>query len=348
MTAGSHSFDYAAAIRSICRDFPAVAARIYFFDTLRKENVAGHPQANRMLADIANKQENFAKQLKGFIEQLHGDKSSCVFNGEQKDYFVFLYNGPQQGGLLSHLPQTQRLYFILDHEIGHIVTPTGKPDKTKSATLHEATADVFASLRHIQRFGRETGAVEDLLLLRAQRMVSLRGERHPEHFTSFVLEKLLEELSGLKIENLSPQQTATLASKIAESHTPPDRRISRIAAAFAPFRDVLAANGGGDDPYRVLAAIILGSRDPDVVKCGAPVLCGYIDGRLKDMRNGKEYVRVNAEPLGGEFWSDIRRKLTEKEFSFNGSLVLAGSDAVLCGSPPVAQKFNPSPSNRKD
>lgn len=290
---------------------------------------------------IAQSQENFLRHLAEFMEKLHGDKSSCVLAGMQNDHFVFLYNGPQQGGLLPCIPHAQRMHFILDHEIGHIVTATGKPDKTKSATLHEATADVFASLRHIQRFGRKTGAIEDLLLLRAQRLVSLQGARHPEHFSSFALEKLLEKLPASNVEYLSPRQTAALARRIAVDHTPADAVVNKLSKAFVPFKDMLAAGAGGDAPYRALAAVVLGSTDHDIFKWGALVLRGYIDGRLGDMRVGKEYVRANNAPLQGAYWDGVRRQLTKKEFTANKISMVCS--AIVAALPAPKAKTSPSP-----
>jgi len=345
MTGDNPHFDYAAAAAAICRDFPELGTNIYFFDTASKDYVPSHPVAARRLDIIAQSQENFSPQLAAFMEKLHGDKSSCVLAGMQDDHFVFLYNGSQSGGLLPRAPHGQRMQFILDHEIGHIVTATGKPDKTKSATLHEATADVFASLRHIQRFGRETEAVEDLLLQRAQRLVSLHGARHPEHFSSFALEKLLTILPATDVEYLSPRQTAALASKIASEHTPADEVVNKLSKTFVPFKDMLAAGAGGDDPYRVLAAIVLGSADNDVFKWGAPVLRGYIDGRLGDMRVGKETVRVNDAPLKDDYWDSVRRQLTEKEFGANKENIL--HRAVRAALPALAAKASRSRSGQK-
>ncbi|MDP2206761.1 MAG: hypothetical protein Q8K65_10705 [Alphaproteobacteria bacterium] len=344
MKENSQAFNYPAAAMGICRDFPEVATDLYFFDTARKAYVPSHPVAARRLDTIAQAQENFSRQLAEFMQKLHGDKSSCVLAGTQNDHFIFLYNGPQNGGLLPHAPHEQRMHFILDHEIGHIVTSTGKPDKTKSATLHEATADVFASLRHIQRFGRKTGAIEDLLLQRAQRLVSLHGPRHPEHFSSFALEKLLEKLPATDVEYLTPRQTAALASRIAGEHTPADFIVQKLSKAFIPFKDMLAAGTGGDDPYRVLAAIVLGGTDKDIFKWGAPVLRGYIDGRLGDMRVGKEYIRVNTAPFDGSYWNAVRRQITEKEFTANRDNMTRTNPAETPPAP--AAKISPSPSGQ--
>ncbi|MFN7113761.1 MAG: hypothetical protein ACK4PK_05310 [Alphaproteobacteria bacterium] len=344
MTGTAVNFDYAAATADICRDFPEIAADVYFFDTARKVHVPSHPVTTRRLKVIAQSQENFLPQLTQFMEKLHGDKSSCVLAGQQNDHFIFLYDGPQDGGLLPHTPHTQRMHFILNHEIGHIVTATGLPDRAKSATLHEATADVFASLRHIQRFGRQTGAIEDLLLQRAQRLVSLHGARHPEHFSSFALEKLLEKLPALDAEYLTPQQTAALASRIATEHTPNDRIVNKLSRAFIPFKDMLAAGAGGDSAYRVLTAIVLGSTDRDIFKWGAPVLRGYIDGRLGDMRVGKDYVRVSSIPFAGTYWDTVRQQITEKEFAANQESMTQKNKAEARA--PTAAKINPSPSGQ--
>lgn len=340
MTADPTRFDYAAAAAGICRDFPGVAPKTYFFDSAHGTAMTAHPVAARRLDTLMKTDAGFARQLGEFMQKLRADKSSCVLAGAQNDHFVFLYTAPQKGGLLPNAPDAQRLHFILDHEIGHIVTATGKPDLKKSASLHEATADVFASLRHIQRFGRATGAIENLSLLRAQRLVSLHGTRHTEHFSTVVLEKLLEKLPAIDAEYLTPRQTAAIASRIAAEHTPHDAFIAKLSRSFAPFKDMLAAGMGGDGPYRMLAAIVLGNDDPDVFTYGAPVLRGYMTASLGPMRNGKDHVQVNDAPLKSAYWDEVGRELTKRSFAANAKSAAAARESATAK---PARRLSPLP-----
>lgn len=119
----------------------------------------------------------------------------------------------------KNTPDAQHVFFVLDHELGHVLAEHGGRN-AYSRTMHECVADSFAALRHMQRFGTYSPALDSLLLHRAQRLVSLQGARHAEHFTSFTLEKLLDMRGHVDMARLTPQQTRDLATRIALAHTP--------------------------------------------------------------------------------------------------------------------------------
>lgn len=337
MTAANDNFDFPALAAEIRRDFPLVADKVFFVDIFKKEHIDGHRGADARRDRLLKHSPQFSRQLESRMALYHAEKNSAVLPAPEGCAFVLLYTGPDaisMTGLQSGL--CQNLTFIVDHEIGHLVTAYGMP-RHASRTLHECSADAYAALRQLQRFENGMQGVEKLRLRRAQRLVSLEGMRHASHFTSFTLEKLIELTPHLPLGQLSAQQTAELAARIAIAHTPNDQIVKNIVEAFAPFHTALAAQPDDDTPYRILAQTVTETKEWEVFKWGAPVLRGYMDGTLEDMRNGEKLVRVNKAPLEGPGWNRVRSALAAREFAFNRDEILFGLDLPAVKAAPAAK-----------
>jgi len=321
------NFDFAETAARIRAEFPHMAGRIYFVDSFRKEYIGGHADADARFARLMQTNPSLRTSLNNQLEKYSAQKNSMVFKGPDNDFFVVLYTGTDSIALLgADVSHKQAMNFVVDHEIGHIVTLYGQPGKL-SRTLHESTADTYAALRQMQLFGDDgLKGVEGLRLRRAQRLVSLQGTRHADHFTSFVLDKVIEIAPSLPLARMDAQQMAALAARIAIAHTPNDQIVKNITDAFKPFQDALAQQPGDDTPYRILAQTVLETNSWEVFKWGAPVLRGYIQGTLSDMQNAENYVRVNSAPLEGPGWARVAHELAQREFAFNREQILFGLD----------------------
>lgn len=324
MTTANDNFDFPALAAEIRRDFPDVAPRVYFIDTFKKEYIGGDERADANYERHMAVNPSLRNCLANQMDKYSAEKNSVVFAGPNKDFFVLLYTGDDAINMLGKSTTArQGLTFIIDHEIGHIVAANGQRGKL-SRTLHECTADAYAAMRQIQRFDNGLQAVHSLQLRRAQRLVSLEGTRHADHFTSFVLDKIIENVQKLPLSQMTPRQTADLADRIAILHTPNDQVVKNVLSAFVPFQKALAQQPGDDTPYRILAQIVLETKDWEVFRWGAPVLRGYIRGTLADMQNGEQLVKVNTEPLWGAGWNNAAQRLKEREFEFNRDQILFG------------------------
>lgn len=337
------NFDFKSIAHEIRRDFPDAASRLYFIDSFKNEYIRGNEAADAQYDLYMANNPSLRTCIANQLEKYAGEKNSVVVPGPQNDYFVLFYTGDDSIRMLG--PKTtlkESLTFVLDHETGHVVTQQGRAGKL-SRTLHEGTADAYAALRQIQRFDSGLRNVQSLRLRRAQRLVSLEGTRHADHFTSFVLDKIIETAHNLPLSIMTPQQTADLADRYALMHTPNDQVVKNIMDAFAPFQKMLAMQPGDDTPYRALSQIVLDTKDWEVFKWGAPVLRGYIQGTLYDMQNGSALIKVNDTPLWGAGWNNVAQSLREREFEFNRDQILFGLD--LPAPPPKSQL--PAILNRK-
>lgn len=314
-------FDYMAAVVDIYEKFPEAKEHVHFYDlTTRKfvePDTQGAAEVHRYMQDIGDRMR-FMKHA----EEYRAEGNSAVIYGLPRGRCVILTTSARGINLFGKdIPIAQNIYFVLDHELGHVLAEHGGRGGY-SRTMHECVADSFAALRHMQRFGTASPAIEGLLLHRAQRLVSLHGPRHAEHFTSFTLEKLLEIKDQVDVARLTPQQTLDLATRIAVTQTPNDLIVEKTATAFRPFKDALEK--GEPTALNKLAQIVLNTRDYGIFKWGAPVLRGYMSGKLGDTTNRRQKITIPKTDFASPYWQKVSTLLTRKEFAFAKQDMLYG------------------------
>lgn len=315
-------FNYDAAVTEIFDMYPQAREKVHFYDLTRSRFVDPDPWAIQEACVELAEHEPTRTRFMEYAQKYKAEGNSAVIYALPRGRCVMLSTGSNRITMLGkNTPAHQDIYFVLDHELGHVLAQHGGRGRD-SQTMHECVADSFAALRHMQRFGTESPAVEQLLLSRARRLVSLTGYRHSEHFTSFTLEKLLDIKNHVDVERLTPQQTLDLATRIALTHTPNDVTVIQTAKAFKPFQEALEI--GDRNALHRLAHIVIGTKDNAVFKWGAPVLRGYMDGTLGDTTNGKKKIIIPKTDFSSEYWQRVNRILTRKEFSFAKNEMLYG------------------------
>lgn len=340
--APEEKFDYDAAVAEIFEMYPQARDKVHFYDLTSSRFVDPDPWAvQEAHADLADHEPSRTKFMQ-YAQRFKAEGNSAVIYALPRGRCVMLSTGSKRIKLLgADTPTIQDIYFVLDHELGHVLAQHGSRDPN-SHILHECVADNFSVLRHMQRFGTDSPAPEKLLLSRAQRLVSLTGDRHSEHFTSFSLEKLLDVKNHVDIERLTPQQTLDLATRVALTHTPNDVTVIKVARAFKSFQESLAH--GDANALHKLAHIVIGTKDNAVFKWGAPVLRGYMNGTLGDTTNGKRKIIIPPTDFTTDYWQRVSSILTRKEFSFAKHDLLYGMNLpkpLAAGCNDNRQKFNP-------
>jgi len=314
-------FDYMAAVIDIYERYPAAKEKVHFYDLTARRFVEPDIRADQEVRRYMQDAQDGGRFMK-WAEEYRAEGNSAVIYGLPRGRCVMLTTSARSINLLGKdIPAAQNVFFVLDHELGHVLAEHGGRG-SYSRAMHECVADSFAALRHMQRFGADSTAIEGLLLHRAQRLVSLNGPRHAEHFTSFTLEKVLEIKDRVDIARLTPQQTLELATRIAVTRTPNDLIVEKTAAAFKPFKDALEK--GEPQALNRLAYIVLNTRDYGVFKWGAPVLRGYMSGRLGGTTNGRRKIAIPAADFTSPYWRKVKSMLTRKEFDFAKQDMLYG------------------------
>lgn len=159
-----------------------------------------------------------------------------------------------------------------DHEIGHLVVKGGFPDFKSERHLAECAADAYALLRHVQRFGLQSGFFE--YYNRAGKVVLGLS---PIHYTSIVNEKVKQIAEGRDISRLSLRETAELAGQIALVYVLHPRQLDKIADAFISVAELYRQHiteGTNTDAawsfvYKGILDVMKEHRhDPDIFSAG--------------------------------------------------------------------------------
>ena len=162
------------------------------------------------------------------------------------------------------------LIFNLDHEIGHHILKNGHSASARQ--LAESVADVYAMLRHIQRFGKNTGHAGAMAEQAACLLVACANT---QHYTTDAVQKAVQISEEMDISNLSLHETAALADKIAVDCRLDDKILEKLSVAFLPVQKVYERQGMVDYALicnEALAVMKKHRHDPDIRKAGQQFL----------------------------------------------------------------------------
>jgi hypothetical protein len=175
------------------------------------------------------------ESVKKAVKQVQGDMQRLTAAGIAWPYFPIAKKNAKMIALLEKPPgiftgkytAEMRALHVLDHELGHHVVKTGFYPPHRH--LGEASADAFAALRHIQRFGMDTEMFD--YLARGSSMVLGMS---PIHFTAAVFHRAREIAEERDITGLSLPETAELAGAIAAEVHFSALTLGKLTDAFAP------------------------------------------------------------------------------------------------------------------
>ena len=132
--------------------------------------------------------------------------------------------------------------FVLDHELGHRLLRNGTYRNASSPQHAESAADAYAMLRHIQRYGKVTKFAESYGPRRSKLLV-LYGDTN--HYSKFTMDKVIETSRERDICGLSLQETAELASQIADDTRLDKQFLEKLENAYRPVARVYEKHTGG-------------------------------------------------------------------------------------------------------
>lgn len=244
------------------------------------------------------------------------------------------------------------LVFLIDHELGHLVTAPhiNKESRDKSFTARdghdnnignahdEAMADAYALIRHVQRFGNDTGYLE---YIRDQRAMDLVVKGDAGHYTSQTIDAVIAAKNQGQFNNLSPQECAKMAATIADQHVLGGRIGAQMENTFSRFSALKT-----DTPDQLLSTIrivakeALRSKSADALEATSLFLRS-VRNALPDHDSAmkvairKEHARVVLQQRDPEKPSTFIGRLSEKVFGREH----ASSDATA----PRSHQNYPSP-----
>lgn len=239
------------------------------------------------------------------------------------------------------------------HELGHLIAPNAIA--TQTYALAENVADVYGILRHIQKYGDESKAIEVGSGSRAWRFV-LTGQG--DHFTTLSIDALPELLERLDLDALTPQQTANLASRIGLQNTPHVDVMAGVARNFQKVMPTILRHGLEEGLKEIAEVTLSSDQAYFTYKIGSSALKPFLDGKMKfdvetQIQLFGEQVSNDTSPikLEGKYWDDVRRRMKERGEQLAKEGVLLGMPHLKEPKKPKAAATNddtPSPPKKRD
>jgi len=285
----SARFDFNKAARKAMKDHPELRGNTLFIDAANtdfaeiKKALLEKDVDEEDIKDLA-KTVRDAKRLKTAFHQEYDW-------GRKKPLHVIIFH-PDKHPVFGKEHGERDDAGTFDHETGHALSPHA------TGTLAENTADAYAALRNIQRFGGDTADLDYAGWKRAAIFI-LSGVT--SHLTTLTLDKIVCDAATADFISLTPAETLRIAEEYAKLNTPSEERLKKLKEDFSGLKGLAL-----EDTFRKVAAATLAAKeDSDTFYVGARVLQGALQ------KGGQKLDGRHIELKGGE-WDDVREKLSEK------------------------------------
>lgn len=295
------AFDFDRAVAEAYEMFPHIDGHVFFVNAHTGKVVHPDPaflkETNAAINNNASLKKRVAEELK---QHRKVKSSSCLplVTGANNVSvaFVFLY---MEKDLFRVLGKNHTLaeeqHIIFDHELAHVAIPNTLVNSVKS----ESVADVYAALRHFQRYGMKTGAVETLM----QRRTALCFFGNDAlHFTSQALETALSFKDQFNFKTLKPGEIASMAKYIGRNGTISRKDLNSLSYHFNKIDDGLEKIKN-DQPLRKFAEQVFSARSPAVAKWGKVALQAFLDKKIH-LTTDKRRLSLH-----GPYWDNIRHAM---------------------------------------
>jgi hypothetical protein len=313
------SFDFKQAVAQSLRDYPQLHYNTVFIDA------AEHPQDTSPLTmhgTTVAQLKTFAREhfIKQNLSIACADGSSFALTDTPQSYFALILGEKIVPTLEEQSFLRGNKSFFFDHELGHILTK--RSEQNSAFPLSECSADAFAAIRHIQRFGNDTGVLEHVAWYRAFKLVD-RGQSL--HFTTPVIDKIILDSKTQDFSKLSPLETVEAAKKYADDYTPVFRNIQNVKAEHREFAD--APDGDMRRKLACLASTCLKTSDAFSFYIGSRVFNAFfhpegktIKGQNTSLAREQDFKRLQAEILGrSERFENLAPHQTIKGYQSNAA-----------------------------
>lgn len=290
--AAAPAFDITKEVKQVWRDFPEAKDSVYFIDLGTHKLV--YPGDEKTALRLREKFSD-DEELLALTRQYKEDEKTSVFIPQRAGGgFVLVYTDKIEGNHWNTVfPSDQLLTFTFDHELAHAVIPFG----TGALDVSESVADAFATIRHFQRYGTDTGAIEKVRDLRARIFVlGDAGEKdnyRRSHFTAPVVDAILQRKDEIDWNALDMKQTADLARRFALEYAPNAVMWEALNHTFADARAYM--RGGREDQprgMRELAKVLLETGAGAVLKWGTAAYRSYMADHGDDAVLKKDWAKI--------------------------------------------------------
>jgi hypothetical protein len=297
-------FNLKAEAAQILHDFPQIGASLIFAmadaATYHPENpeTYGHPQAVAFETESGWIRRTIEHAIQSGVSTLLPQHAADNKNN------IIAVNPQEKFGRTFGTEAVQ----FLEHEMGHLVTPTGLDSR-----LMEASADAYMALRLLQRFGED--AVEILTGTSAERAYDIfTNKAGYTYLTSPVIDQIIEDSRHRDFKALSPEQTANLATNYAQENYPTEEAIQSFYDERALHsKGILEVLGNPEQHSQIpdlLSGTILASPQPLIFSIGAGFIQSVLSTEVFDTQ-GKAVV------FAEDIQQEVRTRITARAKYFN-------------------------------
>lgn len=154
-------------------------------------------------------------------------------------------------------------FMNLDHEAGHAILK--HRDKT---TYNETSAEAFASLMHIKRFGKNTGFIEQKAYTHSNFVIIQDSLENSVYYTSSALFGVDALSKKIDIEQLSTKDLVWYAENLSVFFCMEDSVLDKINEAYKTPRAVYEENNLSKSDRKVAIAMLKNKNDEYVYRAG--------------------------------------------------------------------------------
>ncbi len=343
---GSLKAVFNAAVNEAVEQYPVLKGRFLFVNAgelTMQHDIDPRRTGFRDERDI----QQFAGQM---VQEAQGG-SAFATKIQELGVHVMTYNPlPFRLFTTQDQPYEMEAMATFYHELGHLVAPAAFGSPTEG--LAENVADVFGILRHIQKYGDESKAIEMGSWGRAWRFV-LTGQG--DHFTTLSIDAMPKLLEKLDVQALTPAETAALSARVALQNTPHMEVMATVARNFRDVQKTIAQTRSLSKGLKALAEITLSddhekSETYFTFRIGSSALQRFLDGKVNfDVETQKmlfgERVSNDTGPikLEGEYWDGVRQRMADRRAQLDKEGVLLGMPHLKEPRAPKAANTNVEP-----
>ena len=283
-------FDFRDAVAESFRNYPALRKDTLFFSTaenpLSEKDLSLHARG-RFWLKIKMRTSPLETWLTNLVMYSRTQRTSYAYNNQSHACRALVFNH-EDDFFREALPQEKEMSRASSfyHELGHLLCKNGF-ETDGNNTLGESSADAYAALRLLQRYGDDARG----LIAREswRRAAKFMNNFYGNYLTSPVTAQILADAKDGRFDKLSPAETVTAAESYAEKYRATEAQIKAAQRVYAdgrypffPLQEKLA----------YLATTCLSKPDNFSLHLGATVLNPFLHNEGVDI--GDTHIQLPA------------------------------------------------------
>jgi hypothetical protein len=258
--AGAAEFNLAHEAEQVMQAFPHLRDHSIFAMADAKTYNPDHPVVYGHAKTVAGNRGLIKKKIERSLRIKSSLVSYPIAGNRSKTNLVVINPDSQRlicSNAMTNAELATKQILSFDHEMGHLVTPTGHDIR-----LNESSADAYMALRLFQRQGEAAADILSRFSDKRARDI-FTDSTYDSYLTGPVIDKIIKDSKAIDFKLLSPEETAKLASRYARENHPEYDAIRRACIERSQYKYLQSAlqyPSSHNDIPRLLAATVLASE----------------------------------------------------------------------------------------